>query len=84
MADGTSAKAYVHGYCEREARRLHDQASALATLLHSGVLYPPGSRVLEAGLMSREDWRRGIDALYRTAEADGTFNYTFFKATGTR
>lgn len=49
MAEGTSAKAYVHGYCEREAQRLHDQASTLAALLHSDVFYPPDSRVLEAG-----------------------------------
>lgn len=39
-------------------------------------------KVLQTGMMSPEDWRRGIDALYRAAEPDGTFNYTFFKATG--
>jgi ubiquinone/menaquinone biosynthesis C-methylase UbiE len=33
------------------------------------------------GLMSRDAWRRGIVALYRTAEPDGVFCYTFFKAT---
>jgi SAM-dependent methyltransferase len=33
------------------------------------------------GLMSREAWERGIAALYRTAEKDGVFCYTFFKAT---
>jgi SAM-dependent methyltransferase len=40
---------YVHGYSEREAARLRDQASTLAELLHAGTRYPPGSRVLEAG-----------------------------------
>jgi SAM-dependent methyltransferase len=40
---------YVHGYSEREARRLGDQANTLAALLHRGTAYPPGSRVLEAG-----------------------------------
>ncbi|WP_181768180.1 methyltransferase domain-containing protein [Streptomyces albidus (ex Kaewkla and Franco 2022)] len=40
---------YVHGYSEREARRLGDQADTLAALLHGGTAYPPGSRVLEAG-----------------------------------
>ncbi|TDC20792.1 methyltransferase domain-containing protein [Streptomyces sp. 8K308] len=40
---------YVHGYSEREARRLGDQADTLARLLHAGTTYPPGSRVLEAG-----------------------------------
>ena len=39
---------------------------------------------LRAGLMSREDWHRGIRALYRCAEPDGVFCYTFFKATGLR
>jgi ubiquinone/menaquinone biosynthesis C-methylase UbiE len=40
---------YVHGYSVREARRLEDQANTLAELLHQDVIYPPGSRVLEAG-----------------------------------
>jgi ubiquinone/menaquinone biosynthesis C-methylase UbiE len=40
---------YVHGYSSRESRRLGDQASTLADLLHDTVLYPDGSRVLEAG-----------------------------------
>jgi SAM-dependent methyltransferase len=37
--------------------------------------------VQNEGLMSREAWERGIAALYRTAEKDGVFCYTFFKAT---
>ncbi|MEX2973636.1 methyltransferase domain-containing protein [Streptomyces sp. C184] len=41
--------AYVHGYSEREARRLGDQAEALAALLHAGTAYPAGTRVLEIG-----------------------------------
>jgi SAM-dependent methyltransferase len=40
---------YVHGYSVRENRRLHDQSQTLADLLHHDTLYPPGSRVLEAG-----------------------------------
>jgi len=40
-----------------------------------------GPAVLEKGLMTREEWDRGIAALYRTAEEDGVFCYTFFKAT---
>jgi SAM-dependent methyltransferase len=40
-----------------------------------------GPEVEKQGLMSREAWERGIAALYRTAEADGVFCYTFFKAT---
>lgn len=40
---------YVHGYSEREAVRLTDQATTLATLLHHDTGYPQGSLVLEAG-----------------------------------
>lgn len=40
---------YVHGYSEREDRRLRDQSQTLAELLHHDTLYPAGSRVLEAG-----------------------------------
>ena len=42
-------KKYVHGYDQRESRRLQDQASTLVELLHSDTLYSEGSRVLEAG-----------------------------------
>ncbi|WP_235093906.1 methyltransferase domain-containing protein [Streptomyces sp. A1-5] len=41
--------AYVHGYSDREARRLGDQADTLAQLLHAGTAYPAGSTVLEVG-----------------------------------
>ncbi len=40
---------YVHGYDVRENIRLQDQASTLVDLLHADTIYPPGSRVLEAG-----------------------------------
>ena len=40
---------YVHGYGEREGRRLKDQARTLADLLHGGLKFAPGARVLEAG-----------------------------------
>jgi SAM-dependent methyltransferase len=36
--------------------------------------------VRQQGLMTKEAWDRGIAALYRTAEDDGVFCYTFFKA----
>ncbi len=42
-------EAYVHGYSEQEAARLHDQADTLASLLHHDTLYPAGATVLEAG-----------------------------------
>ncbi|GAA0570531.1 methyltransferase domain-containing protein [Kribbella sandramycini] len=40
---------YVHGYTAAETRRLADQAGTLASLLHDGLHFPPGARVLEAG-----------------------------------
>ncbi len=41
-------------------------------------------RALQAGLIDSGTWDRGIAALYRTAEPDGVFCYTFFKATGVK
>jgi SAM-dependent methyltransferase len=40
---------YVHGYAEREAQRLADQASTLVELLHHDSRYPDGVTILEAG-----------------------------------
>ena len=39
---------------------------------------------LEAGLAQGKRFDQGVADLYRTAEADGTFCYTFFKACGRR
>ncbi|MEU6677130.1 methyltransferase domain-containing protein [Streptomyces sp. NPDC046925] len=39
---------------------------------------------LAAALITEADWEHGIADLRRTADDDGTFHYTFFKATGTR
>jgi ubiquinone/menaquinone biosynthesis C-methylase UbiE len=44
-----SKNGYVHGYSDREASRLFDQAGALTDLLHHDTFYPASSRVLEAG-----------------------------------
>ena len=44
-----TATRYVHGYSEREDRRLRDQSQTLTDLLHHDTVYPAGSRVLEAG-----------------------------------
>jgi ubiquinone/menaquinone biosynthesis C-methylase UbiE len=42
-------KKYVHGYSEREAVRLTDQANTLTELLHHDSLWNPGETILEAG-----------------------------------
>jgi SAM-dependent methyltransferase len=43
------SSAYVHGYDDREARRLVDQATTLVELLHADSAFPAGSVILEAG-----------------------------------
>lgn len=40
---------YVHGYSPTEGRRLRDQATALARLLHHDTIFAPAGLVLEAG-----------------------------------
>jgi SAM-dependent methyltransferase len=39
-----------------------------------------GDQAIREGLIDAESWHKGVQDLYRTAEADGTFCYTFFKA----
>jgi SAM-dependent methyltransferase len=39
-------------------------------------------KAIQRGMMSETNWEQGIRDLYRTCEPDGTFCYTFFKATG--
>jgi ubiquinone/menaquinone biosynthesis C-methylase UbiE len=43
-----------------------------------------GKPSIEAGLIEGKTFDAGIDALYRTMEADGVFCYTFFKAVGVK
>lgn len=40
---------YVHGYSDREAMRLTDQAETLDHIIHDDTVFPKGSLVLEAG-----------------------------------
>lgn len=46
------------------------------TAMIEGVRAP----AIEAGLIDEKSFDQGIQALYRTTEADGVFCYTFFKA----
>ncbi len=43
-----------------------------------------GNKALAEKMMTAADWQQAIADLYRTAEADGVFNYTFFKARGVK
>jgi SAM-dependent methyltransferase len=50
---------------------------------HTFIAMVEGVRrqVLDRGIMDEPSWEKGIQDLKRAAEADGTFCYTFFKAT---
>ena len=48
----------------------------------SAMVEGVGTQALGDGLIDEASWSQGIQDLYRTAEIDGTFCYTFFKATG--
>ena len=37
-------------------------------------------QAIGSGLITKAEWDKGIAELYRSADDDGTFNYTFFKA----
>jgi SAM-dependent methyltransferase len=50
------------------------------TAMIQGVKQPS----VAAGLMTELDFDRGVADLYRTAEPDGVFSYTFFKAVGVK
>jgi len=41
-----------------------------------------GEAAVGHGMIERDDFEKGVRDLYRTAEADGVFCYTFFKASG--
>ena len=41
-------------------------------------------QAFDAKMLDKQTWEKGIKDLYRTAEDDGTFNYTFFKAVGVK
>jgi hypothetical protein len=40
--------------------------------------------ILERGLLTALEWREGMEALGRVTRVDGTFSYTFFRATAAR
>jgi hypothetical protein len=41
-----------------------------------------GDKAVQHGIVDKSAFEKGIQDLYRTAEPDGVFSYTFFKATG--
>ncbi len=61
-----------------------DLVHGFTRLTFTAMVEGVGDAAVGRGMMSREDWERGIRDLYRTAGSDGVFCYTFFKATGRR
>jgi ubiquinone/menaquinone biosynthesis C-methylase UbiE len=43
-----------------------------------------GEKAIQEGMVDRLTFEKGIKDLYRTAESDGVFSYTFFKGFGTK
>ena len=43
-----------------------------------------GKKAVQEGLIDKPTFEKGIKDLYRTAEIDGVFSYTFFKGFGTK
>ena len=43
-----------------------------------------GDKAIQRGIIDKITFDEGISDLYRTAESDGVFSYTFFKAFGTK
>ncbi len=65
---------------------LLDAAGFGAVRVSPRVVYVDGSRphLVEGFMMTADEFDDGIRDLYRTAEHDGVFVYTFFKAIATR
>jgi len=43
-----------------------------------------GEKAIQQGIVDRLTFEKGVKDLYRTAESDGVFSYTFFKGFGTK
>ncbi len=61
-----------------------DLVEGFIKLTFTAMVEGVGDTARAKGMISPEDWERGIRDLYRTCREDGVFCYTFFKATGTR
>jgi protein-L-isoaspartate O-methyltransferase len=53
-------------------------------LTFTAMIEGVGDAAHRQGLITKEEWAQGIRDMYRTAEHDGVFCYTFFKAYGIR
>lgn len=60
-----------------------DLVEGFIRLTFTAMVEGVGDAAQEQGMISQEEWDRGIRDLYCTCERDGVFCYTFFRATGT-
>lgn len=77
MSDYAGADTSAYFYPESD---LADETIACLVTLQSqaGVKH----QAIKAGMMTEENWDKGIADLYRTTKNDGAFCYTFFKGVG--
>ena len=61
-----------------------DLADAITRKTFTAMVEGVRERAITAGVIERELFDAGVDALYRTAKPDGVFCYTFFKGIGSK
>ena len=57
-----------------------DLVEEFSKITFIGMIEEIKDQALAHNLINLEEWQKGIDALYRSTEADGTLCYTYFKA----
>ena len=61
-----------------------DRAEAFTRRTFAAMVEGVGVAAVEAGLIDRDRFDEGVRGLYRAAESDGVFSYTFFKGVATK
>jgi len=77
-------KAYIHGYCSMVYVDLSrpELVDGFTRNTFTAMIEGVRDAAIEAELIEPERFDTGIRDLYRTAEPDGVFCYTFFKGIG--
>ncbi len=61
-----------------------DLADGITRKTFTAMVEGAGHQAVRRGMIDQAGWTAGVGDLYRAAEPDGTFCYTFFKATAVR
>jgi ubiquinone/menaquinone biosynthesis C-methylase UbiE len=59
-----------------------DLVEGFTKLTFTAMVEGVGDEAIRRGMIGKAEWEQGVRDLYRTTEPEGTFCYTFFKATG--